>query len=156
MKVASMPMDVIKLCHATVGSVVQLVSEMLMLDDGPFLVCAIPEKGKRGSRARMTQGLYDDERSLFLVSMKTGLLKDMPHLSSRVIIFSEAEVQLGQETPRGALAELEEDRRTLFVGSEVPASTAEGCLADFVLTFAPQTGPERLCFERAQRHLSAS
>lgn len=153
MKIATRPADVIKLCHAAVGSVVLLVSSMLELDDEPLLVCAKPAKGKRSARPKMSHGLYDDERELFLVSLRTGLSREMPNLSSRVIIFMEAEVSLGEETPRGSMSELTEDQRRIAVGAQAPARTAEECLMDFVSTFAPETGPERLCFERAKRHL---
>ncbi|MBK6616459.1 hypothetical protein [Ottowia sp.] len=156
MKIAGTPKDVIKLCHATVGCLVMLVSAQLEVDDEPFLVCATPDKGRRAARPGMSHGLYDDERHLFLVSMKTGLMREAPNLSSRVIIFREAEVQLGSESPRGALAALADERRAMKVGEEAPQMTAEQCLADFVATFSPSTGPERLCFERAQQHLASS
>lgn len=154
MKIATKPNDVIKLCHAAIGSAVLLVSDKLEVDDEPFLVCAVPEKGKRSARSGMTHGLYDDERSLFLVSLKTGLMREAPHLSSRVIIFRDAELHLGEETPRGALAELKQEARAFIVGAQAPAVTAERVLADFVSTFVPETGPERLCFEMAQRVLA--
>lgn len=156
MKIAGTPKDVIKLCHATVGCLVMLVSAQLEVDDEPYLVCATPDKGRRAARPGMSHGLYDDERHLFLVSMKSGLMREAPNLSSRVIIFREAEVLLGSESPRGALAALCDERRALKIGEDVAQLTAEQCLADFVSTFAPSTGPERLCFERAQQHLASS
>lgn len=154
MKIAKKPKDVIKLCHAAIGSAVLLVSDKLDVDDEPFLVCAAPEKGKRAARSGITHGLYDDERSLFLVSLRTGLMREPPHLSSRVIIFSDAEVNLGAETPRGALAELEQEVRQIKVGAQSPAVTAERVLEKFVTVFVPDSEPERLCFEMAQRVLA--
>ncbi len=154
MKIAGTPKAVIKLCHAAVGSVIRLVSDKLEVDDERFLVCAVPEAGKRAARPRMTQGLYDDERCLFLVSLTTGLMKNRPHLSSRVIIYSEAEVLLGEETPRGSMAELKMEAELIAIGDSAGPTPAD-CLADFVTTFVPETGPERLCFERAQRVLTS-
>jgi hypothetical protein len=154
MKIAGNPKAVIKLCHAAVGSVVRLVSAKLEVDDEPFLVCAVPDVEKRAARARMTQGLYDDQRCLFLVSLTTGLMKERPHLSSRVIIYSEAEVLLGEETPRGAMEDLKKEAELVAIGGSKSTTPAD-CLADFVTTFVPETGPELLWFERAQRVLAS-
>lgn len=154
MKIAGTPSDAIKLCHASIGSVVLLVSASLEVDDEPFVVCASEAtKGRRAARKGMTHGLYDDQRELFLVSLKSGLKRDLPHLSSRVIIFNEAEVTLGEETPRGSMSALKHERQRIVIGEQASPRTAEECLADFVATFAPETGPERLCFDRAKRHL---
>lgn len=84
--------------------VVMLVDSQMQLDQEPYLVCVIADKHKRAARANMPHGLYDDERQLFLVSLSTGQTKDMPSLSSRVIVFPEASLQLGAEFPKDALA----------------------------------------------------
>lgn len=81
-----------------------LVDSQMRLDQEPYLVCAVDDKHKRAARANMPHGLYDDERQLFLVSLSTGQTKDRPSLSSRVIMFPEANLQLGAEFPKDALA----------------------------------------------------
>jgi len=94
-----------KLCHATPGMAVMLVDCDMNLDEEPYLVCVVPDTTKRAARA-ISQGLYDDERSLFLVSLRTGQLRDMPNLSSRAVLFPNADLQLGEESPKDALASL--------------------------------------------------
>lgn len=84
-----------KLCSAPVGSVVQV-------DDKIYLVCAFNPGGKRAARPNMSQGLYDDERDLFLVEMATGEAVKMPHLSSRVDILHTAVLTLGEASPTSA------------------------------------------------------
>lgn len=95
-----------KLCHAKPGTVVMLVDSKMQLDQEPHLVCVIADEKKRAARANMSHGLYDEERRLFLVSLSTGQMKDMPNLSSRVIMFPDADLQLGPEFPTDALASL--------------------------------------------------
>lgn len=93
-----------KLCHAKPGMVVMLVDSTLQLEQEPYLVCVIADEKRRAARAAVSHGLYDDERRLFLVSLVTGQMREMPSLSSRVIMFPQADLQLGQESPEGALA----------------------------------------------------
>lgn len=68
-----------KLCHAHPG-------EMVRLENGLHMVCVFPVEGKRPARPMIGNGLYDEERSLFLVNMTTGEAIAMPHLSSRIEI----------------------------------------------------------------------
>ena len=77
-----------KLCSAPVGSVVQI-------EEKTYLVCAFNPGGKRGQRPNMSQGLYDEERDLFLVDLASGEASKMPHLSSRVDICHNAAIVLG-------------------------------------------------------------
>lgn len=71
-----------KLCHARPGDLVQL-SDYSSL----YLVCmGLDEKGAKKMRSGMTQGLYDEGRCLFLVNVQTGRVKEMPNLSTRVMI----------------------------------------------------------------------
>lgn len=95
-----------KLCHAKPGMVVMLVDSKMQLDQEPYLVCVIADEKKRSARIGMSHGLYDDERRLFLVSLSTGQMKEMPNLSSRVIMFPDADLELGPESPKDALASL--------------------------------------------------
>ncbi|MBN3839334.1 hypothetical protein [Burkholderia sp. Ac-20349] len=97
MKVMTEEQDVIKLCHANPGDVVQLVDGNMLSEGSTYLVCVVPDKDKRSARPGMTHGLYDEERSLFLVNISTGERRDMAHLSSRAVIFDRAEVHLGRE-----------------------------------------------------------
>lgn len=68
-----------KLCHGNPGDVVQLSSGGTL-----YMICVQPERGKRPGRANMSQGLYDDERNLYLVDLQTGYMKEMVHLSTKV------------------------------------------------------------------------
>lgn len=75
-----------KLCSAKPGSVIQLLNEDQVPAGDFYLVSVMDVKGKRAARELATQGLYDDERPLFLVSLSNGQAIAMPHLSSRVDI----------------------------------------------------------------------
>jgi hypothetical protein len=73
-----------KLCHAAVGQQVRLPDTQTgEVQEEVFIVAAREQSGQRGARAGMSHGLYDDERELVLVSLTTGLMRKMPHLSSR-------------------------------------------------------------------------
>lgn len=76
-----------KLCHAKVGTVVQI-------DEDPnyYMVIAFPD-GKKGREFQM-HGLYDDGRTLFLVNIESGEIAKMPHLSSRVSILHNAALEV--------------------------------------------------------------
>jgi hypothetical protein len=73
-----------KICHARVGQQVRLPDEKTgVVQPEIFMIVAKLENGCRPAREGMTQGLYDEERQLMLVSMETGVARRMPHLSSR-------------------------------------------------------------------------
>ncbi|KWA83935.1 hypothetical protein WL29_21450 [Burkholderia ubonensis] len=73
-----------KICHAQVGQKVRLPHPQTGdIHPEVFVVVALEQPGKRGPRSGVSQGLYDDERELMLVSLTTGLARKMPHLSSR-------------------------------------------------------------------------
>lgn len=93
-----------KLCHAKPGDCVRLPDRDGNLTDELFMVCAFPVKGKRAARPLISHGLYDDERPLFLVSLETGLAREMPHLSSRAEIVRD--VVLVQGASQAELAAL--------------------------------------------------
>ncbi len=86
--------DFTKLCHAKPGQAVTLVTALMERDRHAYLVCVVPDKNKHAARDTVSNGLYDDERKLFLVNLETGELRDMPHLSSRVIIWDDAALRL--------------------------------------------------------------
>lgn len=116
MKFSLPPQSYTKLCHAKPGMVVMLVDSQMQLDQEPYLVCAVADKHKRAARVNAPHGLYDDERQLFLVSLSTGQTKDMPNLSSRAIMFPEANLQLGAEFPKDALANVAALAKESLVG----------------------------------------
>jgi hypothetical protein len=97
MKVLTEESDFTKLCHAVPGDVIKLVDSNMLSDGQTFLVCVIKDPSKRAARPNMSHGLYDDQRCMFLVNIETGEMRDMAHLSSRVLIFRKAEVRLGKE-----------------------------------------------------------
>jgi len=73
-----------KICHANVGQKVRLPHpETGAIHSEVFVVVALEKSGRRAARPGMSQGLYDDERELMLVSLTTGIARKMPHLSSR-------------------------------------------------------------------------
>lgn len=89
-----------KICHAPVGSLVQLpTTDREPTDADPvYLVCAFQaDKHQRAARPLMTHGLYDDQRQLFLVNVATGEAIAMPHLSSRALIVRDATIHVTVE-----------------------------------------------------------
>ena len=73
-----------KICHAHIGQKVRLLDPKTgEVQREIFVVVALEKHGRRAARAGMSQGLYDDERELMLVSLTTGIARKMPHLSSR-------------------------------------------------------------------------
>lgn len=73
-----------KLCHAHVGEYVRLpdpaTGELL---DEVFLICAKPEpKPSRRRKSERSTLSYEKEHT-FLVSVSTGEIREMPHLSTR-------------------------------------------------------------------------
>jgi hypothetical protein len=89
-----------KLCSVPVGSVVRLRDDLLTEpkeEDPVYLVCAFNVPGRRPARELMTHGLYDEERPLFLVDLRTGTAIAMPNLSSRVQVLKDASITLTEE-----------------------------------------------------------
>ncbi|MBU9199852.1 hypothetical protein KTD31_00365 [Burkholderia multivorans] len=73
-----------KICHARVGQKVRLPDTQTgEVQPEVFVVAAREQKGRRAGRSGMSNGLYDDQRELMLVSLNTGAIRPMPHLSSR-------------------------------------------------------------------------
>lgn len=73
-----------KICHAHVGQKLRLPHpETGAIHSEVFVVVALEKPGRRAARPGMSQGLYDDERELMLVSLTTGIARKMPNLSSR-------------------------------------------------------------------------
>lgn len=73
-----------KICHRKVGDLLRLPD----MDSGEilpevFMVVAIEEPKRRAARPNRSEGLYDDERTLLLVSMTTGTARPFPNKSSR-------------------------------------------------------------------------
>lgn len=79
--------EVTKLCHAKPGDRVRLVdTSAAELGERAYMVVAVNAPGKRPARKGMSQGLYDDERDLWLLNEETGELQTPPHLSSKVVL----------------------------------------------------------------------
>lgn len=82
-----------KVCHVCPGECVRLFSKDGE-EQGLFLVCSAGElKSKLGS-----SGLYKADVPVFLVDLKTGVARDLPHLSSRLLeVVRDAKITLQQE-----------------------------------------------------------
>jgi hypothetical protein len=87
----------VKMCWAKPGDVVRLIGADLQVDPAMYLVCAVGDgiKGKRAARELASNGMYDDQRPLFLVNIETGILMNMTHLSGRVDIIRDVAVVEG-------------------------------------------------------------
>lgn len=88
-----------KICHARVGEFVRLPDDKTgEVTDEIFIICAMP--APRTSRRRKVDRstLSYEKEQTFLVSLKTGEIRDMPHLSSRAeIIHSEGKPEFSAE-----------------------------------------------------------
>lgn len=84
--------DLPKICHARVGQPVRLPNAAGDIEPEVFVICAEDAPGRRPGRSGQSQGLYDDQRKLFLVSMLTGQARPMPHLSSRAQLLKHSDV----------------------------------------------------------------
>jgi hypothetical protein len=82
----------IKCCHARPGQAVRLYdNEGNCL--GLFLVCSAGIL----ERELGSSGLYKADKPVFLVDLKTGVARDFPHLSSRLIeVAEDASVTLSE------------------------------------------------------------
>lgn len=87
-----------KLCIMKPGDVIEIhPNGGHSCEPGIYLVCVFEVKGKRAARPLMSHGLYDDERPMFLVNLRTGAAVPMPHLSSRVEPIRDARIIIGGE-----------------------------------------------------------
>ncbi|WP_434716010.1 hypothetical protein [Paraburkholderia sp. A3RO-2L] len=103
-----------KICHARVGQKVRLPDTRTgEVQPEVFIVVAKEERGCRPGRPGMSHGLYDDERELSLVSVSTGIARQMPHLSSR------AELLPMEELPATPLSSVPTVPRSIPEASEV-------------------------------------
>lgn len=84
-----------KLCHANPGDVIRIGDKDGIIQSDIYLVCAFNQEGKRAARKTISNGLYDDERPLFMVNLITGEAKPLPHLSSRVEIVKDIAIVRG-------------------------------------------------------------
>lgn len=76
-----------KLCHAQPGDVIRIPQFPSL-----YLVACFAMKGCKPARAGATNGLYSDERPLFMVDLASGEARELPHLSSLVEIVRGAAV----------------------------------------------------------------
>lgn len=80
-----------KLCFAKPGDVISIDNEI-------FMVCVMNIKAARAAPLLASNGLYSEERPLFLVNVASGVAVQMPHLSSRVEILHDATIVIGKTT----------------------------------------------------------
>lgn len=87
-----------KLCFAKPGACVQLFNSSTgEIDNDLYIVCVFNQSGKRPAPALASNGLYSDERPLFLVNLCSGEAIPMPHLSSRIQLIKDAHVVVPTE-----------------------------------------------------------
>lgn len=87
-----------KVCFSRPGDVIQLPADDTGDPDGPlYMVCTIPNSvatwikiKARKREAQPSNGLYSEERPLWLINLETGEGEPMPHLSSRCRIVRDA------------------------------------------------------------------
>lgn len=80
MKVCDFRKELIKTCHIRPGDVVYAYNEQGE-EQGLFLVCSAGEL----TRTLGSMGLYKADKPVFLVDVRTGIAKDLPHLSAKRI-----------------------------------------------------------------------
>jgi hypothetical protein len=85
-----------KLCFASPGDVVRLLDDCGNEQPEPFLVCVV-NSGAKPMPRHASNGLYSEDRPLFLVSIATGATRAMPHLSKRVRILRDAAIITGDD-----------------------------------------------------------
>lgn len=81
-----------KLCHAKPGDAVRIIDKNGNRSAEVYLVAFMEKKGCSAARECASNGLYSDDRPLFLVDTGTGQAVTMPHLSSRVLILRAAAI----------------------------------------------------------------
>lgn len=81
-----------KLCHARAGDVVQLLGEST---DGEVYLVTLPESTPQ-PRNDQPEGLYVAAQHVQLVNLRTGSRRAPPSLSTRVKLFRDAEVYVGE------------------------------------------------------------
>lgn len=79
-----------KTCFARAGEIICLVDEKGNVIDDPFLVCVLTLDSIAPKKIVASNGLYSAEEDYYLVNLRTGLPRKMPHLSSRINILRDA------------------------------------------------------------------
>lgn len=87
-----------KVCFTSAGDVICLPDENGNPIDDPYLVCVFTLDKLLPKKILASNGLYSSEDSYFLVNLRTGLPKKMPHLSSRRVPL--ADVFLSYDLPK--------------------------------------------------------
>ncbi len=83
-----------KLCSARPGDAIRLLDAAGAELPDTYIIAVMEQKGRRAMRPNRTEGLYDEERPLFMVNLETGQAEALPHLSSRVQILQYAVVEV--------------------------------------------------------------
>ncbi len=81
-----------KLCHARAGDVVMVPG----WTDTPFMVVAVMDTG-RPARRDQPEGLFADQRTLYLCNLQTGELARPPHLSTQVTILHNPSIVISED-----------------------------------------------------------
>lgn len=93
MKLRTEEREFTKLCHARPGDVVQLVDSMCVGDPTKAYLVVMANDHIPSSWG--SNGLYSAER-VVLIDVEAGTPIRVPHLSSRVVIYRNAEVRLNR------------------------------------------------------------
>lgn len=79
-----------KVCFARAGDVICLPDEKGNVIDDPYLVCVFTLDNILPKKLVASNGLYSSEDTYYLVNLRTGMPKKMPHLSSRMVPLADA------------------------------------------------------------------
>jgi hypothetical protein len=97
MKIIPDPNAMTKLCHARPGDVVQLLAPDGSFDSASYLIAVASKKCV--PETWHSSGLYgvDSIGAIWLINLSSGIPRQPPSLSQRVIIYRNAEVHLNKE-----------------------------------------------------------
>lgn len=85
-----------KVCFAEAGQIIQLPNKDTGLPEGPFYLVTVIQKGKDSAMHVMkSNGLYSNPNDHLLVDIETGVLRVLPHLSSRMDVVGSATMIIG-------------------------------------------------------------
>ena len=92
MKVTKKEDSARKVCFARAGQVIQLLDAMLRPVGPYYLVYRLGKAKMQPSAAVASNGLYSTDDAHGLIDLATGIVADMPHLSSRMMVIHDAEL----------------------------------------------------------------
>jgi hypothetical protein len=87
-----------KLCFAKAGDVIRITDNNTgLVCPQTYLVAVIPDDKKKKARMLSSNGLYSDERDFWIVDTTTGEVRELPHLSERIVIYRNAALHLNDD-----------------------------------------------------------